>query len=50
LLKHKRIRKSNDNLKTYHITPDDIEFIFDDEGKKEYKYLELGKKRNCLES
>ena len=35
LLKHKRYRKENkDKIKTYHIT-EDVEFIFDDEGKKE---------------
>ena len=46
LIKHKRIRKSNDNIKTYHISADDMEFIFDDEGKKEYIFPYLGKKRN----
>ena len=37
LLKQKRFRNAKDgtNGKTYHISPDDMEFVFDDEGKKE---------------
>ena len=37
-MKQKRFRNAKDgtNGKTYHISPDDMEFVFDDEGKKEY--------------
>lgn len=50
LLHHKRIRKQNENYKTYQISADEVEFVFDDEFKKEYLVIYEGKKKSYSEN